>query len=86
MRVFRSFSVQLVGRRRLRILLHRNGTRLPRQLIYPMPKRILPQSACKVNSAVVSAAAMAIKKACSEKKSNELFLQRQRNLNLYEKE
>lgn len=35
---------------------------------------ICPQSARKVNSAMVSVAAMAIKKACSEKKSNELFL------------
>ncbi len=35
---------------------------------------ICPQSARKVNSVLVSAAAMAIKKACSEKKSNELFL------------
>ncbi len=35
---------------------------------------ICPQSARKVNSAMVSIAAMAIKKACSEKKSNELFL------------
>ncbi len=35
---------------------------------------VCPQSARKVNSAMVSVAAMAIKKACSEKKSNELFL------------
>ncbi len=35
---------------------------------------ICPQSARKVNSAMVAVAAMAIKKACSEKKSNELFL------------
>lgn len=35
---------------------------------------ICPQSARKVNSAMVSVAAMAIKKACSEKKHNELFL------------
>ena len=35
---------------------------------------ICPQSARKVNSAMVSVAAMAIKKACSEKKSNEIFL------------
>lgn len=35
---------------------------------------ICPQSARKVNSAVVAVAAMAIKKACSEKKNNELFL------------
>lgn len=35
---------------------------------------ICPQSARKVNSAMVSVAAMAIKKACSEKKRNELFL------------
>lgn len=35
---------------------------------------ICPQSARKVNSAMVSIAAMAIKKACSERKSNELFI------------
>lgn len=35
---------------------------------------VCPQSARKVNSAMVSVAAMAIKKACSEKKSNVLFL------------
>lgn len=33
-----------------------------------------PKSARKVNGAVVSAVALAIKKACSEKKENELFL------------
>lgn len=33
-----------------------------------------PQSARKVNGAMVSAAALALKKACSEKKENELFL------------
>lgn len=35
---------------------------------------ICPQSARKVNSAMVAVAAMAIKKACSERKNNELFL------------
>lgn len=35
---------------------------------------ICPQSARKVNAAMVSVAAMAIKKACSERKSNELFI------------
>ena len=39
---------------------------------------VCPQSARKVNSAMVSVAAMAIKKACSEKKSNELFLKGRR--------
>lgn len=34
---------------------------------------ICPQSARKVNSAMVTVAAMAIKKACSERKNNELF-------------
>lgn len=33
-----------------------------------------PQSARKVNSAMVSAAALALKKACSSRKENELFL------------
>lgn len=33
-----------------------------------------PESARKVNSALVSVAALAIKKACSEKKENELFI------------
>lgn len=33
-----------------------------------------PESARKVNGAMVSAAALALKKACSEKKGNELFL------------
>lgn len=33
-----------------------------------------PKSARKVNSAMVSAAALAIKKACSERKGNELFI------------
>lgn len=33
-----------------------------------------PKSARKANSAMVSVAAMAIKKACSERKSNELFI------------
>lgn len=33
-----------------------------------------PQSARKVNGAMVSVAALAIKKACSERKSNELFI------------
>lgn len=33
-----------------------------------------PKSARKVNGAIVSAAALAIKKACSEKKGNEFFL------------
>lgn len=33
-----------------------------------------PESARKVNSAMVSAAALALKKACSERKGNELFL------------
>lgn len=33
-----------------------------------------PESARKVNGAMVSAAALALKKACSEKKENELFL------------
>lgn len=35
---------------------------------------VCPQSARKVNAAMVSVAAMAIKKACSERKSNELFI------------
>lgn len=35
---------------------------------------ICPQSARKVNSAMVAVAAMAIKKACSVRKNNELFL------------
>lgn len=35
---------------------------------------VCPKSARKVNSAMVAVAAMAIKKACSEKKRNELFL------------
>ncbi len=35
---------------------------------------VCPQSARKVNSAMVAVAAMAIKKACSERKRNELFL------------
>ena len=35
---------------------------------------VCPQSARKVNSALVAVAAAAIKKACSEKKHNELFL------------
>lgn len=35
---------------------------------------ICPQSARSVNSAMVAVAAMAIKKACSERKSNELFI------------
>ncbi len=34
---------------------------------------ICPQSARKVNSAMVAAAAIAIKKACSDRKNNELF-------------
>jgi len=33
-----------------------------------------PESARKVNSAMVAAAALALKKACSERKANELFL------------
>lgn len=35
---------------------------------------ICPQSARKVNAAMVSVAALAIKKACSERKSNKLFI------------
>lgn len=35
---------------------------------------LCPQEARKVNAAVVSMAAMAIKKACSERKNNELFI------------